>query len=342
MYKTVEMPLAGHPDKICDQIVEALVDEYLRRDEKSRANIQALGSHGMMMIGGTVDSRADFNAADFVQSIYASCGYKDEIEPFVNIEKPGEDLARILVKGASQSTASVYGYATKETREFLPKSVVYAHDLAKRIDDLRRSDESFSWLGPDGSVQITMDKDRPVSVAIAAQHHADMDHAQIQMGLLDAAIIPVLGNHSGIKLFVNSAGMFTDGGFMASVGASSGKVQASTYGGLLPSGLSSFFGKDPYQPSKCGTYMARFIAKSLVSSGQVGNALVKLVYVMGQPEPILVEAISGSGEQLQEKVKEYDLRPEAIVERFGLTKPLYHSLSTYNMFVREDAPWEQV
>jgi S-adenosylmethionine synthetase len=343
MLKTVEVPLAGHPDKICDQIVDALVDEYLRRDPKSLVDIQAMGSNGMLMIGGTVDSKADFDCAKIVRDVYASIGYDDEIEPFVNIEKPSEDMARVLVKGGAQGTTVVYGYATKETREFLPRAYVYANAIAKRLDDLRKMDKDFSWLRPDGKVQLTMDGNTPVAVTVMAQHDPKLDLTHIQMQLVNAVIIPVLGEHSGIKLLVNSGGIFGAGGFSTHAGASGRKIQADTYGGLLPSSDFGLSGKDPRKPSRAGTYMARYAAKNLVAQGVAGNVLISVAYGMGQPDPIFIEAHSGKGEDLSAIVKaQFDFRPEAIVERLDLAKPIYGKVSTYGQFGRDGLPWESI
>ncbi|MFH1632366.1 MAG: methionine adenosyltransferase domain-containing protein [bacterium] len=343
MLKTVEIPLAGHPDKVCDQIVDAILDEYLRRDPNSRVDLQALGSHGMVMIAGTVDSRADFDAAAIAKKVYKEVGYDDDIEPFVNIEKPSEDLAKSIVNGGAQGTCVVHGYATRETREFLPRALVYANAIARRIDDLRKTDTTFKWMCPDGKVQLTMDGERPVSVTVLVQHTHGMDLALVQSKLVEAAIEPILGSNTGVKMYVNTAGTFCSGGFSASGGASGRKTLADTYGGLLPSGEGLFSGRDPLHPSRAGAYMARYAAKYLVKNGLAGNALVSVGYTIGEPEPVFMEARSGKGEDLTSLIKEkFDFRPEAIVERLDLKKPIYRSVSTFGQFGREGVPWEGV
>lgn len=341
MLKTVEVPLSGHPDKICDQIVDAILDEYLRRDPNSRVDIQALGSHGMLMIGGSVDSRADFDCGEIAKRVYKEIGYNDDIEPFVNIERPTEDMARNIVNGGSQGTAIVHGYATKETREFLPRAYVYANAIARRIDDLRKTDEGCGWLCPDGKVQLTMDGDRPVCVTVLVQHVDKMNLQQIKTQLVDQVISPILGDQSGMKLFVNSGGYFCTGGFSAGGGASGRKAIADTYGGLLPSSDAGFSGKDPRKPHRAGMYMARYAAKELVRRGTAGNVFVSVGYVIGQPDPVFVQARTGKGEDISEAVKsEFDFRPEAIVERLDLAKPLYRQVSTYGQFGKDTLPWE--
>lgn len=342
MQKSTDMPLAGHPDSVCDFIVEALVDEYMKRDPKSRLNIQALSSHGMLMLGGVVDSRADFDIAEHIRRSYKETGYTDEIEPFVNIEKPSEDMGRIVVGGRGEGSAIVYGYASKETRERLPRACVYAHDLARRVDNLRRHNTEYAWLQPDGSVQVTVDGKQPVHASIQVQHTDAISPKEVQTAMMDGAMKPVFGDIDSMRLYINAAGAFMQGGFSAGVGASGQKVSAKTYGGLLPSGSSSFIGKDPFHPARSGLYMARYLAKMLVEKHDAGNALVKCVYTMGQASPVLFTAISGSGVDMTDIVKKEDCRPEAIVERFGLAQPIYKDQSQYNIFANPAAPWEVI
>ena len=298
MLKTVEIPLAGHPDKVCDQIVEALLDEYLRRDAKSRVSLKACGSHGMLMIGGTVDSKADFDASAIAQKVYGEIGYSDDIQPFVNIERPSEDIARRIVGGGAQGTCAVYGYATKETREMLPRCLVYASALARRVDDLRRHDPTFAFLKPDGKIQLTMDGERVVAVTLLIQHAPEIEQPQMQSAMLSQVVEPILGTADGVQVFINSSGSFETGGFMASAGASGRKVLADTYGGLLPHGGAAFAGRDPLRPARAGTYMARYVAKQLVARGVAGNVLVHATYAIGEEEPVCLEARTGRGEDV--------------------------------------------
>ncbi|MBU4315102.1 methionine adenosyltransferase domain-containing protein [Patescibacteria group bacterium] len=343
MYKTVEVPLSGHPDKVCDQIVEGLLDEYLRRDPKSRVGLKACGSNGMLMIGGTVDSRADFDASALAKKIYQDIGYLDDIEPFVNIERPTEDLAKTIISGGAQGTATVYGYATKETREFLPRAFVYANAIARRIDDLRKLNEAFSFLLPDGKVQVTMDGERIIAVTISVQHDQSVDRNIVQSSILENAIMPIIGNDTGVMIFVNSAGAFSEGGLSAGAGASGRKILADTYGGLLPHCGAIFCGRDPLQPSRAGTFMARYVAKNLVAQGVAGNILITVGYAIGHHEPIFLQAVTGKGEDITQVVKDkFDFRPEAIVERLNLRQPFYQRMSVNGYFGKDGAPWEEV
>lgn len=341
MLRIVETPLAGHPDKMCDQIVDAIVDEYLRRDPHSRLDLQALGSHGMVMIGGVVDSRADFDIAELARRVYEKIGYKDGIEPFLNIERPTEDVARTIVQGGAQGTTVVHGYATRETREMLPRAVVYANTLARRIDNLRTTDPLFSWLRPDGKVQVAFHADDVCAVTLVIEHDEAMEPAQVQTLLFDHAILPVCGEREGMRIFVNPSGKFTQGGFTAGVGVSGRKVLADSYGGLLPHGGASLAGKDPLKPARSGTYMARAVARQLVHEGHAKNVLITVAYTTGIAEPTLLSARGGGGEDLTALVRDrFDFRPEAVVERLGLRRPLYQESARFGMFGREGLPWE--
>jgi len=343
MFKAVEAPLSGHPDKICDILVETVVDEYLRRDPLSKLDIQALGSNGMVMMGGVADSKADFDVADIARKAYEAIGYKDSLEFFVNIEKPSlNGVIGSPTRGGAQGTAIIYGYATKETRELLPLPVVLVHALARRIDDLRQGDPRFAWLKPDGKIQLVMDGKNIEHVTVIAEHDQNMDVSQVQSLLLEHAVVPILGNVDGVKLFINPSGAFTNGGFTLNAGVSGRKALADSYGGLLPHGGVALAGKDPLKPARAGTYMSRYAARELVKEGLASNVLIHAVYAVGLADPVLLSARAGDGADLSAIVKDrFDFRPEAIVERFNLRRPFYASCATYGMFGREGVPWEE-
>ncbi|MBU0613661.1 methionine adenosyltransferase domain-containing protein, partial [Patescibacteria group bacterium] len=245
--------------------------------------------------------------------------------------------------GGACGTTIMHGYATRETREMLPRVYVYANALAKRIDDLRKTNDEFSWLSPDGKVQLTMDGKRLVSAVVHVQHMEGIDLNHVKKQILDFVINPILGDTSGAQLHVNSAGKFFVGGFEGGTGASGRKVGADTHGGLLPSGGSHLSGRDPLHPARAGRYMARFAAKSLVSEGVADNIFISLAYTMGQASPVFLEAKGGKGEDITQIVKKrFDFRPEAIVERLRLKSPIYRTISTFGQFGRSGLPWEDI
>lgn len=340
--KAVESTTAGHPDKVCDQIADAIVDEYIRRDPNARVDIKVLGSHGMVMIGGEVHSSADFDCALLAKQVYNEIGYEDEIEVFVNIEHPSEEM--MLAHGAAD-TVVVNGYATKETREYLPKPVVYAHEITRRMDDLRKTDPGFRWIGPDGKVQIIMDKDRVASVTVLAQHTQEVMPRDVQAHLLDRVITPIIKEESA-KIFINPLGKFVTAGFYADTGMSGRKSNVDFYGGLIPHGDNSLSGKDPSKVERAGAYMARYVAKSLVAQELADAVMVSLAYTLGRPDPIMIDvrAIGAKTKQdFTKLVKEtYDFDQDCMVEFLKLKQPLYKAASVYGHFGREGFPWEDI
>lgn len=345
MPKVVESVMAGQPDKVCDQIADAIVDEFLRRDPDSRVDVKVLGSHGMVMVGGEVNSSADFDLSALVKQVYRDTGYTDEVEVFVNVESSSDEMK--MAHGATD-TVVVNGYATRETREYLPLPLVYAHSLARRIDDLRRTDPLFSWLGPDGKVQVVAEKKKIVGITLLAQHAADMESRDVQTRLLDRVIAPIVGE-VGVQIFINPLGPFTIAGFHADTGVSGRKPSVDFYGGLIPHGDGSLSGKDPCKAERAGAYMARFIAKNLVAQGLAESLFVSLAYTMGRSEPIVIDVKAagtktrGTTLDFSNLVKQqYDLRLEAIAERLDLKKPRYRTTAVYGHFGKDGLPWETV
>lgn len=344
MKKTVESVTQGHPDKVCDQIADAIVDEYLRRDKKAHVDVSVLGSHGMMMIGGEVTSTADFDVGALAKKVYHEIGYKDDMAVFVNIESQTEELRRI--KNGVTDNAVITGYATNETREMLPRAVVYAHSLARRLDELRKGDPAFSWLKPDGKVQVTMERDRVVGVSLLASHQISVKDKDVKSTLLERLLIPIVGEE-GVQISINPAGSFTEVGFRADSGVSGRCLSMDLYGGLIPHGDGSLSGKSPLNVHRSGRYMARHAARYLVEQGLASFALVNVVYTMNRAEPVQVQAVGmgpksrGSKMDLTNLVKqEFDFRPEAIVERLSLFDPVYRSAACYGQVGREGFSWE--
>jgi len=343
MRRAAEARLEGHPDKVCDQIADAIVDEFLRRDPESLVDLRVLGSHGMLVVSGEISSRADFDVAALARAVYADIGYADEVEVFVNVDHPSSEMAR--VRGATDAVI-VQGYATKETRELLPKPLVYARLLAKRLEDMRKSDPAFSWLKPDGKVQVVMEKEHVVAMTILAAHAPDIDAKDVQTALLEH-LAGFLLNKEPSQIFINPAGPFTISGFLADAGVSGYAAASDTYGGLIPHGDKPFCGKDPRKAERAGLYVSRAAARFLVEQEMAVSAAVTVAYTLNRAEPLFVEA-RGIGEKsrgakmdLTSLVKRaFDFRPEAIVERFDLAKPMYRNLSVHGPFGREDAPWE--
>lgn len=336
--KVIQAFTEGHPDKVCDQIADAIVDEYLRRDPESHVDLSVMGSHGMLMIGGRVSSEADFDAGELARRVYKEIGYEDDIEPFVNIDFKSREEARR--QNGSHSTVWVNGYATRETREHLPLPLVLGHTLARRIDEMRKNVPGFSWIRPDGKVQLVMEGSKPIALTVLLQHDEAVDHHSVQETVFDHIIAPILGDLQGAAVQVNPVGCFSQGGLGFDTGASNRKVTCDTYGGLIPFGSGGLAGKDPGRTERAAAYMARHAAVSIVSQGLAQNCLIRSVYSLGKSEPVFLEAKSGDGKDLTDYVKmKFDFRVEAIVERLDLRRPMYRATATYGHFGKEGLPW---
>lgn len=338
MLKTVESVMSGQPDKVCDQIAEAIVDEYLRRDPHVRADIRVFGSHGMLMIAGEVNSSADFDVSTLAKKVYQEIGYPDDIEVFVNVETPSEEIKQI--KTGVLDTIVINGYSTRETHERLPRAVVFAHTIARHMDEIRKTDPKFSWMKPDGKVQITMQGDKVRAITVLASHHVSVEAKDVKTALLERLIIPAIGEESA-QIYINPTGPFTISGFRADSGASGQKSCVDMYGGLVPHGDKSFVGKDPLRAERAGVYLARMAANFLVEQGLADSALVQVVYTIGRAEPINIEAIGKRIDFTQIIKQKFDFRPEAIVERLQLRQPIYQQTAVYGCFGREGLPWEK-
>ncbi len=341
--KTVESVTEGHPDKVCDQIADALLDAYLSRDPLSRVAIEAFGSHGALMIGGEVTSEADVDPVQIARSVYEEVGYSDDIEVFTNIEGQSGDIARGVDTGGAGDQGIMYGYATAETPEFLPAPVVYAHRLSWGLGNLRRHQPDFDWLRPDGKTQVTVDKGRVTAIVVSTQHAKGTNQEMVREKLIEHLITPVVGDTSGIDIYINPSGPFETGGFDADTGLTGRKIMVDTYGGVIPHGGGAFSGKDATKVDRSGAYMARFAAKNIVANGMARNCMVTVAYAIGREEPVMLVAKSGDGQDLSEYLKQnFDFRPRAIIERLGLRRPIFRPTAAYGHFGRDEFPWEHI
>ncbi len=341
--KTCESVTEGHPDKVCDQIADAILDAYLSRDPASRVAVEVFGSHGALMIGGEVTSTAEIDPAQVAHRVYKEIGYDDDLEVFTNIEEQSPDIARGVDTGGAGDQGIMYGYATAETPEFLPLPVVLAHRLAWGLADLRRHDPALSWLRPDGKTQVTVEKGKVTAVVVSAQHQEDVSAIDMRRLLLKHLIEPNIGEADRARVFVNPTGSFVSGGFKADTGLTGRKIMVDTYGGLIPHGGGAFSGKDPTKVDRSGAHMARFAAKNIVANGLARNCLVSVAYVIGKEEPVMLKAVSGEGKDLSGYLREnFDFRPRAIIERLGLRRPIYRQTAAYGHFGRDGFPWELI
>ena len=339
---TVESVTSGHPDKMCDQISDAILDECLRQDPQSRVAVETFGSHGLLVVGGEVTTNAVFDAEAIARKVYKNIGYTDDLRVIINIMRQSPDIAQGVDTGGAGDQGIMYGYATDETPEFLPKGVVLAHALTRGLEKLRK-EQVIPWLGPDGKAQVTMEGSRVRTILVSTQHDANITHEEVKKRIIEKLIRPLMGDISDIEIFVNPTGAFTIGGFTADTGLTGRKLMVDTYGGILPHGGGAFSGKDPTKVDRSAAYMARFVAKNLVANHFAKRSLVSVAYAIGKAEPLMVHAIDEEGKDIGEVVrKNFDFRPAAIIERLRLREPRYQRTAAYGHFGRNEFPWEEI
>ncbi|MBV9159014.1 MAG: methionine adenosyltransferase domain-containing protein, partial [Candidatus Kaiserbacteria bacterium] len=217
-----------------------------------------------------------------------------------------------------------------------------AHALARRLEAIRR-DKTLPFLQPDGKTQVTIDQGKVVTALSSAQHTEEVGLEEVRAGLIEHLFKPVLGDISDIEILVNPTGRFVQGGFMADAGLTGRKIQVDTYGGLMPHGGGCLSGKEGMKVDRSAAYMCRFVAKNLVANGYGKRVLVSVAYAIGRAEPVMVEAFDDTGKNLTDVVtKNFDFKPRAIIERLGLTRPIFRETAAYGHFGVSGRPWEEV
>ncbi len=339
---TVESVTSGHPDKICDQISDAILDECLRQDARSRVAMETFGGHGLLLVGGEVTTRASVDFADVARRVYREIGHTNELEIITRVVQQSPDIALGVDTGGAGDQGIMYGYATNETPEFLPKGVVLAHKLTSGLERLRRSGE-IKWLHPDGKSQVTFHHGVLRAVLVSCQHDEEVDQQEIRVTLIDKLIRPLIGADTSVEIFINPTGKFVQGGFEADTGLTGRKIIVDTYGGLVPHGGGAFSGKDATKVDRSAAYMARFAAKNIVAKGLANSCLVSVAYAIGRAEPMMVEAVDEKGASVADLVQQkFDFRPAAIIDRLGLRRPIYQQTASYGHFGKPGLPWEEI
>ncbi len=339
---TTESVTNGHPDKVCDQMSDAILDACLAQDPKSRVAVETFGSHGTLMIGGEVTTTATVDYEAIARQVYKDIGYDDELEVLSRVVTQSGDIAMGVDTGGAGDQGIMYGYATDETEEYLPLGVVLSHALARKLEKLRTSGE-LPYLRPDGKTQVTIKEGKVITALTSTQHAEEAELEDIRRDLTEKLFLPVLGDTDGIELLVNPTGRFVMGGFAADAGLTGRKIMVDTYGGLMPHGGGAFSGKDATKVDRSAAYMCRYAAKNLVANGHAKKALVSVAYAIGRVEPVMVEAFDDEGNNLSDIVaKNFDFRPRAIQERLGLTRPIFRDTAAYGHFGVAGRPWEEI
>ena len=376
---TSESVTKGHPDKICDQISDAVLDAFMALDPQGRVACETTVTTGQVMIMGEISTscyvdipkiaRETINEIGYNNAVYGfdgnSCAVLtciDEQSPDIALgvdhsqENKASDVDPYDLNGAGDQ-GMMFGYATKETPELMPLANSLAHKLSKRLTDVRE-DGTLPYLRPDGKSQVTVEydeEDKPVrieAVVVSSQHSADVELEQIREDIIDHVIKPVLPAEfldENTKIYVNPTGRFVVGGPVGDSGLTGRKIIVDTYGGACGHGGGAFSGKDPTKVARSASYAARWVAKNIVAAGLADKCEVELAYAIGVARPLSV-IIDTFGtetvpiEKLSAAVnKVFDLRPSAIIDALDLRRPIYKQVAAYGHMGREDlgVPWEE-
>ena len=377
---TSESVTEGHPDKLCDKISDAIVDAIIAKDPPARVAVETLVTNGLCIVAGEVTTGTYVEIPQIVRDTIKETGYTRAKYGFdyetcgvmVAIQGQSKDIARgvdkaLEIKGGevikedleglgAGDQGLMFGYACDETPELMPLPITLAHNLAKKLAEVRRTGE-LSYLRPDGKSQVTVEYEgnKPVrlhTVLIAAQHAPEIDAAKMKEEIIERVILPILPAElvdDKIKYYVNPTGRFVIGGPQGDTGVTGRKIIVDTYGGYSRHGGGAFSGKDPTKVDRSGAYAARWVAKNVVAAGLAKKCEVQLAYAIGVARPlsIMVDTF-GTGTVEDEKIikaieKVFDLRPGLIIKQLQLRQPLYKQVAAYGHFGRPelDLPWEK-
>jgi S-adenosylmethionine synthetase len=377
---TSESVTEGHPDKMADQISDAVLDEIIRSDTAARVACETFLTTGLVLVGGEISTKTYVEIPQVVRRVIKDIGYTRAKFGFdyltggvlTSIGQQSPDIAQGVDKALEQRESEsdedpldkvgagdqgmMFGYACRETPELMPLPIQMAHKLCKKLADVRKSN-TLTYLRPDAKSQVTVryENDQPVKidkVLISTQHSPEVDQKQIQADLIEHVFKPVLPPElfdDKTEIFVNPTGRFVIGGPQGDAGLTGRKIIVDTYGGMGRHGGGAFSGKDPTKVDRSACYMMRYVAKNVVASGLADRCETQVAYAIGKAKPLSVYVNTfGTGKVADEKIAEaitrvFDLRPRAIIQHLDLLRPIYRKTAAYGHFGREDADftWEK-
>ncbi len=358
----------GHPDKVCDQISDSVLDAVLKNDPKGRVACETFISMGLVIVGGEITTSSYVDVHKLVRGVLNDIGYTSPVYGFdantcailnaINQQSP--DIAQGVDAGGAGDQGIMYGYATNETKELMPLPIMLAHKLVKRVEDIRKSKE-LDYLGPDCKSQVTVEyvdgqPKRIDSVVLACQHTEKIldktgkkitDKARNE--IIKVIAMPIVGKliDKNTKFYVNQTGKFVVGGPQSDTGVTGRKIVVDTYGGIVPHGGGAFSGKDPTKVDRSAAYAARYISKNVVAAGIADKCLIQLSYVIGKAEPLSIFVDTfGSGKVSEQKIveiirKNFDLTPKGIIQTLDLRKPVFRQTAAYGHFGNAAFRWEK-
>ena len=373
---TSESVTEGHPDKVCDQIADAILDDIYTEDPSARVAIEVCATTGMVMVFGEVTTSHYSDIPSIVRGVIKDIGYDDSSLGFdyktcavlSSLDEQSPDIAmgvntatdsgseedEFELQGAGDQ-GMMFGYASDETEELMPLPIVLAHALTFRLTEARKNGE-IDYLRPDGKAQVTVEyidgvPERVDTVVVSTQHAEDVDMADLENDIIEKVIKKAIPSHyfdDDTKIYVNPTGRFVVGGPAGDSGVTGRKIIVDTYGGMCRHGGGALSGKDPSKVDRSGLYMTRYICKNLVAAGVARRVEVQVAYAIGMSHPVAVYADSyGTGVVSDDKIVDiinevFDLRPRAIIKKLGLDRPIYRASANYGHLGREVFPWEKL
>ena len=364
---TSESVTEGHPDKVCDKVSDAILDEFLRGDANSRVAVETMTTTDFVGIAGEVTSKASFDIEQIIRKTISEIGYDnpdlkfdaESCEIMVKLDTQSPDISQGVTANDNKEQGAgdqglMFGYATNETKELMPLPILLAHKLTKKLTDVRKNGE-LSWVRPDGKSQVSVryEDDKPKqleAIVISTQHSPDISHDDITKQITEYVIKPVCGElwNDEIKIHVNPTGKFEIGGPHGDAGLTGRKIIVDTYGGMGRHGGGAFSGKDPSKVDRSACYMCRYVAKNIVAAGLADRCEVQVAYAIGVARPVsLMVSTFGTNKISENEIenlvtKYFDMRPAEIVKQLDLKRPIYQKTAAYGHFGRNEPEfrWE--